>query len=48
VSQVVLDSKDRLTGLKEALDRMPQIIKATMGVSTRGVLKNGGTNAKSK
>jgi hypothetical protein len=31
-------SKNRLTGLKEALERMPQIIKKTMG----------GRNAKSK
>ena len=38
VSQVILDSKDRLTGLKEALERMPQIIKNTLG----------GDNAKQK
>ena len=38
VSQVILDSKDRLTGLKEALERMPQIITKTLG----------GKNAKSK
>ena len=38
VSQVILDSKDRLAGLKEAFERMPQIIKKTMG----------GRNAKSK
>ena len=38
VNQAILESKDRLSGLKEALKRMPRIVKKTMGV----------TNAKSK
>ena len=38
VNQEVLESRDTLSGLKEALKRMPRIVKKTMGV----------TNAKSK
>ena len=38
VNQEVLESRDTLSGLKEALNRMPQIVKKTLG----------GKNAKSK